>query len=128
MYESFLAQVNSYCSVELEEMPHSPNHSSPIEQADGYNSEGILADTPHLESMILILTHTIAYPLLEENHTNHESSIAKICITSTNTCEHRLEKEHAQDKTSFIETMIGDAYKCDYEVFDYMIGDFTVQC
>lgn len=64
MYGSFLAQVNSDYNVDMEEIPHSPNYSSLVEQVYYYNYEGILAETPCLETIIHVLTQTTAYPLL----------------------------------------------------------------
>ena len=111
----------------MEQIPHSHNHSYSLEQANDYNFESILEKTHHLEIMIYVLTQTTTFPLLEANNTQHESSSPNIVIVNLFN-EHGLEEEHAHDKTSFIETMIDNAYKCDYEIFDYMTYAFTNQC
>lgn len=63
MYESFLAQINSDDNVILEQISHSPNCFSPIEQENDYNSRRILAEIPHIETMDLILTQPTTCPL-----------------------------------------------------------------
>lgn len=119
-------------SIDQNKIPHYTDHSSPVEQTNDYNSNhgSSLVETSHFESMDHVLTQTISCYLLEENHTNLESSSPDIVIVGTNTCdeedfipkidifnEHRLEENHAQDKTSFYKILIDDVYMLDYEVF-----------